>query len=89
MHVLCMMLSSSNFLSHLGVTKLVNKIKIYDNFIELFLTEIYFVLFLFKSPILIRNKIREYHLKKYIFIIARRKSDEFIYKLKFTLDTSL
>ena len=37
------------FVSHLGITDLVNKTKIYTSLIQLFHFEIYIILFLFKS----------------------------------------
>ena len=47
----------SLFVSHLGITDLLNKIKIYTNFIKLFHFEIYIILFLFKSS----NNVWEYN----------------------------
>jgi len=47
---LCMM-PISIFVSRLGITDLVNKIKIDTNLIKLFHFEIYIILFLFKSYI--------------------------------------
>jgi len=50
----------SIFVSRLGITGLVNKIKIYTNLVKIFNFEIYIILFLF-------NNIWEYHLNKYIY----------------------
>ena len=41
----------SIFVSRLGITDLVNKMKICTNLIKLFLLEIHIILFLYKSPI--------------------------------------
>jgi hypothetical protein len=55
------MMPVSIFVSCLGITDFVNKIKIYTNLMKLFHSEIYIILFLFKSFILICNNILEYN----------------------------
>ena len=69
---LCMM-PVSIFVSHLGITYLVNTFEIYTNLIKLFNFEIHTILFLFKSSIQIFNNIWEYHLNKYIYNSSKKK----------------
>ena len=45
------MMTVSIFVSRLGITDLVNKIKIYTNLIKWYQFEFYIILFLFKSSI--------------------------------------
>ena len=52
-------------MSRLGITDLVNKIKICTNLIKLFHFEIYIILFFFISFVQICNNIWKYHLNKY------------------------
>ena len=72
---LCM-IPVSIFVSHYGITDLVNTIKIYTNLIKLFNFKIYAIFFLFFFLLKKKkcNNIWECHLNKYKFIIVR-KSD--------------
>ena len=70
MHDFCL------YLSRLGTTELVNKIKIYTNLIKLFHFEIHIILFLFQSSIKICNNIWEYHLKKHLY--KERESETYM-----------
>ena len=64
----------SIFVSRLGITHLVNTIKIDTDWIKLFHSEIYIILFLFKSFILICNNILEYHIiLEYIFYSSKKE----------------
>ena len=63
----------SIFVSRLGITDLVNKIKIYTNLIKLFHFEIYIILYILKMSIQICNNIWEYHLNKYIYYSSKKK----------------
>ena len=69
---LCM-IPISIFVSCLGITDLVNKIKNYTHLIKLFHFEIYIILFLLESSILICYNIWKYHLNKYIYNTSKKK----------------